>query len=55
MYIFFLNKKNLKNLRKFKKKLKKKSKKSQNDTWQLLFTSVNNLDGVNGKELIEKV
>jgi len=37
------------------KKIKKKSQKSQNDTWQLLFTSVNDLDGVNEKELIEKI
>jgi len=52
VYIFLKLKKIKKKL---KKKLKKKSKKSQDDTWQLLFTSVNDLDGVNGKELIEKI
>jgi len=52
---FFLNKKIKKKIKKNLKKFKKKSKKSQNDMWQLLFTSVNDLDGVNRKELIEKI
>jgi len=36
------------------KKIKKKSQKSQNDTWQLLFTSVNYFNGVSEKDQIEK-
>jgi len=43
VYIFFKIKTN-----------QKKSKKSQNDTWGLLFTSVNYFNGVSEKEQIEK-
>jgi len=50
---FFKIKKFKKNLIKLKKNFKNK-KKSQNDTWWLLFTSVNYFNGVSENNKIEK-